>query len=128
MFLTLLLVTFCVAALCAIALAGLFKKPLAAILNRLVSSELGGAWQRYLQFAILVVGLSSGVRVWDLEKYITPVKDQAPLVLNSDRWVLEIYRTVLGTLQGVAWMLLVFFLFALIAYVLVRGFELKHAK
>lgn len=128
MFLALLLITFCVATACATALAFLFKKPLAAILNRLVSSELGGAWQRYLQFAIFVVGVSSGVRVWDLEKYITPVKDQAPLVLNSDRWVLEIYRTILGTLQGVAWMLLIFFLFALIAYVLVRGFELKHAK
>lgn len=128
MFLTLLLVTFCVAVVCAAALALLFKKPLTAILNRLVSNELGGAWQRYLQFAIFVVGVSSGVRVWDLEKYITPVKDQAPLVLNSDRWVLEIYQTILGTLQGVAWMLLVFFLFALIAYVLVRGFELKHAK
>ena len=128
MFLTLLLVTFCVAVLCATALALLFKKPLAAILNRLVSNELGGAWQRYLQFAIFVVGISSGVRVWDLEKYITPEKDQAPLVLNSDRWILEIYQTILGTLQGVAWMLLVFFLFALIAYVLVRGFELKHAK
>lgn len=128
MFLTLLVVTFCVAAACATALAVLFKKPLAAILNRLVFAELGGAWQRYLQFAILVVGVSSGTRVWDLEKYLTPAKDQAPLVLNSDRWVLEIYQTILGTLQGIAWMLVVFFLFALIAYVLVRGFELKHAK
>lgn len=128
MFLMLLLITFCVAAACATALAVLFKKPLAAILNRLVSAELGGAWQRYLQFAIFVVGVSSGTRVWDLEKYLTPAKDQAPLVLNSDRWVLEIYQTILGTLQGIAWMLLVFFLFALIAYVLVRGFELKHAK
>mgnify|MGYP001605382374 CR=1 FL=1 len=117
-----------IAALCATVLALLFKKPLTAILNRLVSNELGGAWQRYLQFAIFVVGISSGVRVWDLEKYITPVKDQPPLVLNTDRWILEVYRTILETLQGVAWMLLVFFLFALIAYVLVRGFELKHAK
>jgi hypothetical protein len=32
----------------------------------------------------------------------------------------------MGTLQGVAWMLLVFFIFALIAYVIVRAFELKR--
>jgi len=31
-------------------------------------------------------------------------------------------------MQGVAWMLLVFFVFALIAYVVLRGFELHHGK
>jgi hypothetical protein len=129
MFLTLLFVTFCIAAVCAILLALLFNKPLSAILDRIVSSELGSAWRRYLQFAIFVVGVSGGVRIWDIEKYITPAsKDQPPLVLNADRWVLEVYRTIIGTLQSVAWMLLIFFLFALIAYVLVRGFELKHGK
>jgi hypothetical protein len=32
----------------------------------------------------------------------------------------------MGTLQSVAWMLLVFFLFALIAYVVVRGLEARR--
>ncbi len=40
--------------------------------------------------------------------------------------MLEVYRMVIGTLQGVAWMLLVFFVFALVAYVIVRAFELKR--
>jgi hypothetical protein len=40
--------------------------------------------------------------------------------LTTERWVLEVYRTLIGTLQSTAWMLLVFFLFALIAYVVVR--------
>ena len=31
--------------------------------------------------------------------------------------------TIIGTLQSVAWMLLVFFLFALIAFVIVKGLE-----
>ncbi|MDZ7289663.1 MAG: hypothetical protein ONB44_10765 [candidate division KSB1 bacterium] len=128
MFLTLLLVTFCIAAVLSILVALLFKKPLSAILDRIVSTDLGSAWRRYLQFAIFVVGVSGGVRVWDLEKYINPAKDQPLLVLNSDRWVLEVYRTIIGTFQSIAWMLLIFFLFALIAYVLVRGFEMKHSK
>lgn len=34
--------------------------------------------------------------------------------------MLEIYRTVIEALQSIAWMLLVFFVFALIAYVIVR--------
>jgi hypothetical protein len=40
--------------------------------------------------------------------------------LNTDRWTLEVYRTVIETLQSIAWMLLVFFVAALIAYVVVR--------
>jgi len=47
--------------------------------------------------------------------------------LTSDRWVVEIYKTIIGTLQSVAWMLLIFFLFALVAYVVLRGFELRRS-
>jgi hypothetical protein len=67
--------------------------------------------------------------VWDLEKYITPrPEDAQAIVLNAERWTLEIYRTIIGTLQSVAWLLLVFFVFALIAYVIVRGLEWRHGK
>ena len=93
------------------------------------SSTFSSAWQRYIKFAIYVVGISGGVRIWELEKYITPRgKDAEPVVLNMDRWTLEVYRTVIETLQSIAWMLLVFFVFALIAYVVMRGFELRHAR
>lgn len=129
MFLTLLAVTFTIAVLCSFVVARLFDKPTGAILSRVVAEELSSAWHRYIKFAIYVVGVSGGVRIWELEKYITPrSKDVAVPVLNADRWVLEVYRTVIATLQSVAWMLLVFFLFALIAYVVVRGFELRRIK
>jgi len=39
-----------------------------------------------------------------------------------------VYRTVIGTLQSAAWMLLLFFLFALIAYVIVKGLEARKQK
>jgi hypothetical protein len=107
----------------------LFKKPITAILDRIVAEDISGAWSRYLAFAIFVVGVSGGVRVWDLEKYITPRPEEAQaIVLNAERWTLEIYRTIIGTLQSVAWLLLVFFVFALIAYVIVRGLEWRHGK
>ena len=44
------------------------------------------------------------------------------------RWTLEVYRTVIETLQGIAWMLLVVFVVALVAYVLARGFELNRGR
>jgi hypothetical protein len=126
MFLQLLLVTFLIAAATATVVALLFSRPVNKILARLVSETLAPVWQRYILFAIYVVGISGGVRLWDLERYITPDKEGELLVLNSDRWFLEVYKTVMGTLQSVAWMLLIFFLFALVAYVVVRGFEARR--
>jgi hypothetical protein len=127
MFLTLLVVTFLIATLCAFIVSRVFDAPLRAIFGRVLSDQLGAAWHRYVTFALYVVGISGGVRIWELEKYITPrAKDDPALVLNSDRWVLEVYRTVIETLQADAWMLLVVFLVALIAFVIVRAFELRR--
>jgi len=50
------------------------------------------------------------------------------LELTQDRWILEVYGTIIGTLQSIAWMLLLFFLFALIAYVIVKGMEAEKGK
>ena len=129
MFLTLLLVTFTIAVLVSFGVASLFRSSLRTILNRILSPELVSAWYRYITFAIYVVGVSGGVRIWELEKYITPrTETEAPIVLNADRWLLEMYRTVIATLQSTAWMLLVVFAVTLIAVVIVRGQELKHGK
>jgi hypothetical protein len=125
---TLLVVTFVLSLAVALLVAFLFRKPVRAIMDRIVGDPLGSAWVRYVMLAVVVVGVGGGVRPWDYEKYITPVKDQVLPVLNSDRWVLEIYRTVIGTAQADTWLLLVFFVFALIAYVLLRGAELRQGK
>lgn len=127
MFVTLLLVTFAIAAAASFAVVRIFDRSISAILGRIVAEELSKAWRRYLTFAIYVVGVSGGVRIWELEKYITPRAEEAePIVLNGARWTLEVYRTIIETLQSIAWMLLVFFLFALIAYVIVRGREVRE--
>lgn len=128
MFLTLLAVTFVIATVCSYIVARVFHAPLRAIFNRVISDQLGAAWHRYVTFATYVVGISGGVRIWELEKYITPrVKDDPALILTRDRWVLEVYRTIIETLQADAWMLLVVFLVALLAFVFVRAFELRRA-
>lgn len=127
MFLTLLVVTFAIAVLVCFIVARVFDGSLRRILGRIIAEDLSAAWHRYIIFALYVVGISGGVRIWSLEQYIIPRgRDEVPLVLNADRWTLEVYRTVIGTLQSVAWMLLVFFVLALIAYVIVRGLELRQ--
>lgn len=129
MFITLLLVTFAIAMFCSFVVARLFDRPVRTILNRIISEDLGPAWQRYITFAIYIVGISGGVRIWNLEKYVSPQSAEQPaLVLNPDRWVLEAYGTVVATLQSTAWMLLTVFLVALIAFVIIRVVEIRGSR
>lgn len=130
MFFTLLLVTFAVSIVVAAIVARMFARPIDSILKRIIADEISSAWLRYMKFAILVVGVSAGVRVYELERYVSPArfdKDARILELTQERWVLEIYRTIIESLQGIAWMLLVFFVVALVAYVIVRIAEMKTA-
>jgi hypothetical protein len=130
MFLTLLIVTFVVSTLVSVIVARAFSKPIDKILTRIIADDISSAWRRYLMFALYVVGISSGVRIDDLERYITasPDKEAQVIQLNTDRWILEVYRTVIETLQGIAWVLLVFFIFALLSFVVVRVFEMRNQK
>lgn len=127
MFFTLLFVTFVLALAVSFGTVRFFHRPIGAILRRIVADELSEAWRRYIEFAAYVVGVSGGVRIHELERYISaPHRDEEVLILNAERWTLEIYRTVIQTLQSIAWMFLVVFIVALLAYVLTRGFELRR--
>lgn len=138
MFISLLAVTFAVALGVSLGISALFAGSIRRILDRIIKEDISAGWVRYIRFAIIVVGVSAGVRIHALERYINPeayprlpggdaAKAAASLPeLNVDRWVLEVYRTVIETAAGVAWLLLVFFAFALIAFVIVRGMELRR--
>jgi hypothetical protein len=123
MFVMLLIVTLLIAFAVSTIVSRFFREPIAQILSRIIADDISRAWSKYLIFAIYVTGISSGVRIWAIEKYVTETT-----TLTGQRWVFEVYRTVIETLQGIAWMLLVFFVFALIAYVIIRAFEIKRQK
>ena len=129
MIITLLLTTFLVAFAVASLVVFLFNKPIERILRQVLPAELSPAWATYLRFAIYVVGIGGGVRVWDLEKYMIAQDPYKVIVeLTSERWLLELYQTIIGTLQSTTILLLVFFVFALIAVVIVRLFEPRTPK
>lgn len=130
MFLTLLLVTFVISGLMSFLVVRLFTRPIERILTRIIADEISHAWVKYITFGLYVVGISSGVRINDLEQYITrPRVENAEIVpLTFERWVLEVYRTVISALGGLAGVLLVFFIVALIGFVIVRVLELPRAK
>jgi len=129
MFLLLLFATFAVALGVSFAVMWLFTKPIDSVLQRIIADEISAAWSKYMKFAILVVGVSSGVPVHDLERFVSATlggrEVQSVASLGFDRWIFELYRAAIETLQGIAWMLLVFFVFALIAYVIVRIGEMR---
>ena len=126
MFMALLAINFLVSFLVCFIVARIFRDSITNIMQRLVTEDISHAWSRYILFAVYVVGISGGVRIWEMEKFITRTGPGETIVaLTTDRWILEIYRTVIGTLQSDAWMLLLFFVFALIAYVIVKGLELR---
>ena len=119
MFLLLLFATFVAAAAVSFAVMWLFTKPIDRVLRRIIADEISSAWSKYMKFAIMVVGVSEGVQLRDLEKYINPTvggrEVQTATWPGFDRWIFELYRAAIDTLQGIAWLLLVFFVFALIA-------------
>lgn len=132
MFYYLIISTFALALLVSFIAMRLFSNSINAILARIIHDPIHEAWAKYTKFAGMVVGTSSGIRIYDMEKYITPLtyaeNDKRIVIeLTQERWVLEIYRTIIETLQGLAWMMLVFFMVALIAYVIVRWSEIKYA-
>ncbi len=126
---TLLIVTFIISFLVATIVVVLFTRPIDQIVRRVIQEDVSRAWTRYLQFAIYVVGIGSGAQVWALERYLSPLgPGEQVLELTRDRWVLEVYRAVIQTLESIAMMLLFFFVVALIALVIVRDREARRGR
>jgi len=129
MFLVMLLVTLLVSLLTAGLTARFFDRAVARILARIVGDDLADAWHKYIQFTIVVVGVSGGVQLFELQKYIANKGDTGtPPALTVMSWCLEVYRTMIETLQSIAWMLLLFFLCGMIALVIMRGLEQRREE
>lgn len=124
------------AAIVAVALAAslavvrFFDPAVYKILLRTLGQDLADAWRRYVSFAILVAGISGGVRPWNLEQYLPPSagKGSTQLEITGARWLLELWSTLTETLRSIALVMLLFFLCSMMAYVIARSLELRRAK
>lgn len=124
MFYILLIVTFIVSAIVSLAVVRLFSKAADKIFMSIINDPIGLSWSLYLRFAMLVVGISSGVSIYKLERYVVPKgKERTVETLSPERWTLELYSTVISTLKGLAWVLMLFFIVSLIAFMLMRLIE-----
>ncbi len=122
----LLLSTFVAGFLVAVIVTMFFKKPISKIIKRLIDDEIYESWVKYMIFAIYVVSISSGVNLWKIERYINPVDKDSPIYqITSSALFFEIYRSLINSLTSLAWLLLVFYIIALITFVIKRIFENK---
>ena len=68
-----------------------------------------------------MVGVSSSVRIYNIERYWSASHlHHEGQQLTNERWVSELYRTIIETLQSIVLMLLIVLVATPIVYVLVR--------
>jgi MFS family permease len=130
MFVALLLVTLVVSLGTAAAVVSFFRAPIGQILDRIIGETIAEGWKKFLVFALFVVGVSNGVQFWKLEQYLRPEGAGPGIVghaftLSASAIALEVYRTIILVLQGLAWALLLFFSIALVAFAILRRGEMR---
>jgi hypothetical protein len=105
-------------------IAWLSREAIDTILRRfVVDPVVRHGFEKYIRFATVVVGISSGTRVKPLQEYISAPEWNKPALqaaLTQEFWTLELYRTVLGALEGVAGLLLLCIFLALVAPAVLR--------
>jgi hypothetical protein len=100
--------------------AVLFDRATGAVFVRAFGEEVGRGWRWLVRFAVVVVGVASGVRLYDLQRFAE--EGEAPR-LNAAEWLLEVYRSAIEALESVVWALLLFFLVVLFIALLGRRAE-----
>jgi hypothetical protein len=99
------------------------KDVIEGILHRFLADKIGTAISKYLRFAIVIAGISDGTRAGILRDFIyTPSinRDALSAQLTQEFWALELYRTVIGSLEGILRLMLIFSLGTIVAIVLIR--------
>jgi hypothetical protein len=132
MFVALFAASFVLALALSITVAWISREALDSVLRRFVADRsVRAGFEKYIRFAIVVVGISGGTRVRVLQEYLAASdlnKAAMATQLTQEFWAMEIYRTVIGTLEGIALLLLVCIFLALIAPVVVRMLGLEPVK
>jgi len=123
MFLALFLVSLVLAFAISAIVAWVSKDIIEGIMHRFLADKIGAAVSKYLRFAIIVAGISDGTRAGALRDYINAPsysRDALTAQLTQEFWALELYRTAIGSLEGILWLMLIFSLGAIVAIMLIR--------
>lgn len=101
-----------------------FSVPMDATLNRLLSSELAAGWSRAAKFAVFVAAFTGGLRLSELENVLLVRYGGGGQPLRASQGLLEVFKSVSGSLTAASWAVLAFFAGALGVYGATRLYEL----
>jgi len=118
MFVILFLASFALALALSLFIAYISRDAIDSILRRFVGDDaVRAGFEKYIRFGIVVVGIMGGTRVRALQEYIAASswnKTALEAALTQEVWVMEMYRTIIGTLEGLVLLLLICILLAFI--------------
>ena len=118
MFVLLFAVSVIVALGLAFGVSLIFRRMTENILSRHLAENVSHATGKYLQIAILLVGVSSGARIQLLKDYLnTPTYNAEALnaQMKPALWSLAMFNTATDSLMGILWLMIFFAFLASVA-------------
>ncbi len=128
MFVPLFAVSVIVAFGLAFGVSVIFKRMTATVLSRNLAENVSQATAKYLQIAILLVGVSSGARIQLLKDYLnTPAYNLEALntQMKPALWSLAMYNTATDALMGILWLMILFAFLATVAVAFIRRSKIR---
>src|SRR5258708_26325655 len=125
MFVPLFAVSVMVAFGLAFGVSVIFKRMTATVLSRNLAENVSQATAKYLQIAILLVGVSNGARIQLLKDYLnTPAYNMEAVnaQMKPALWSLAMYNTATDALMGILWLMIPFPFLASVSRAFVRGY------
>jgi len=128
MFVPLFAVSVIVAFGLAFGVSVVFKRMTATVLSRNLAENVSQATAKYLQIAILVVGVSNGARIHLLKDYLnTPAYNMEAVnaQMKPALWSLAMYNTATDALMGILWLMILFAFLAAVAVAFIRRSKIR---
>jgi len=128
MFVPLFAVSVIVAFGLAFGVSVIFKRMTATVLSRNLAENVSQAAAKYLQIAILLVGVSSGARIHLLKDYLnTPAYNMEAVnaQMKPALWSLAMYNTATDALMGILWLMILFAFLAAVAVAFIRRSKIR---
>jgi hypothetical protein len=128
MFVLLFAVSVIVAFGLAFGVSVIFKRMTATVLSRNLAENVSQATAKYLQIAILLVGVSNGARIQLLKDYLnTPAYNMEAVnaQMKPALWSLAMYNTATDALMGILWLMILFAFLAAVAVAFIRRSKIR---